>query len=385
MIAAGRNRTLLSGAIALATILAACGGDGAEGKQALVRVDSIPYLSIGVEEGEEPYQLHRVFDAVLMPDGHLVVSNAGSHELRIFDSTGTFVRSLGRVGEGPMEFGEFSSQMLHPREGQLIASDEGAMRAHVIGADLAFQTTRRLSLYPDTPRPFLRGVAANGAWLVQAFAGGGALRGDPGQVLTTNFQLLRYDSLGALVDTILQLPTRPRIVNEHEGSVHFPFLPLASEPVFTLDGDRLIVVSGNAPALQVHSLDGELLVQHVWNRQRQPTVEILDEFKRRSLATMQGRDSARYAALYGKSFPLPEFAPMYVSVLGDGTGRLWLERFRMPGEAIRTWDLIDEDGEWLGTVTTPPDVTVMRIARGVLVGRARDSLGVERVQLFRVR
>ena len=36
-------------------------------------------------------------------------------------------------------------------------------------------------------------------------------------------------------------------------------------------------------------------------------------------------------------------------------------------------------------ITTPAGVTVLRIADGVLVGRSRDSLEVERVQLYRVR
>ncbi len=371
--------------ILLAAALGACGGERDAARGLDVALDTLPFLSIGVEEGEDAYQLHRVFDALRLPNGSVVVSNSGSHELRLFDSTGTYVKSLGRVGQGPMEFGEFSSQSLYPRPSQFLAADEGALRAHAIGNDFTFTETRRFSLYPDTPRPFLRGVASNGDWLVQAFANGGSLQGQPGQVLTASYQLLRYDSLGVMQDTILQLPSRPRIVNEHEGSIHFPYIPLSSEPVFTVDGDRLIVVSGNAPALEIHSMKGELLAQHVWNRPQQRSVEIWDEFKRRSALTMRGQDSARYMALYEKSFPLPEFAPMYVGVKGDGSGRLWLERFRMPDETARSWDVISEDGEWLGTVTTPAGLTVLRIADGVLVGRARDSLEVERVQLYRVR
>jgi hypothetical protein len=373
-------------AVLMCAFLAACGGGEGGGEvQATVTVDSVPYLSIGTDDGEDAYELHRVFDAALMPDGQVLVSNSGSHELRVFDSTGTYVRSLGRLGQGPMEFGEFSSQALYPRAGQMIVADEGAMRVHALDASLAFTETRRFTLYPETPRPFLRGVAGNGEWLVQAFANGGSIQGDPGQVIGSMYHLMRYDSLGALADTIIQLPSRPRVVNEHQGNIHFPYLPLSSEPVFTLDGDRLVIVSGNAPALQIYSLAGAVIAEYAWNRPRQRSVDIWDEFKRRSLATMKGEDSARYAGLYEKQLPLPGFAPMYVSVKGDGTGRLWLERFRMPDETRRTWDLIDTDGKWVGTVSTPPDVTVLRIERGVLVGRARDSLGVERVQLFRVR
>lgn len=348
-------------------------------------VDSVPFLSIGVEEGETPYELDRVFDVYRHTDGRVVVSNAGSQELRIFDSTGKYLGALGRKGQGPMEFGEFSSQMLHARTGQLIAVDEGAFRVHVISQDLAFRETRRFTLYPDTPRPFFRGLASNGDWLVQAFTNGGSIRGEPGQVLPTTYQLLRYDSLGAMRDTILTLPSRPRYVNSHNGSVHFPYIPLSSEPSFVVDGERVIVVSGRAPALAIYSLSGESIGEYAWNRPQVRTADVWEEFKRGSLANMKGEDSARYAALYEKALPLPETAPMYVSVKVDGRGRIWLERFRMPGEAVRTWDVLSAEGELLGSTTTPEGVTVLRLADDILVGRARDSLGVERVQLYRVR
>ncbi len=371
--------------VAAALVCAACNGKSDNMASASIVVDSVPFLSIGVEEGETPYEFDRVFDAYRHSDGRVVVSNAGSHELRIFDSTGKYLGALGRRGQGPMEFGEFSSQYLYARNNELIAVDEGAFRVHVINNDLTFRETRRFTLYPDTPRPFFRGLASNGDWLVQAFTNGGSITGEPGQVLPASYQLLRYDSLGAMRDTILSLPSRPRYVNSHNGMVHFPYIPLSSEPSFVVDGERLIVVSGRAPALEIYSLDGESIAQYAWNRPQVRTADVWEEFKRSSLANMKGDDSARYAAFYEKALPLPETAPMYVSVKVDGLGRIWLERFRMPTETVRTWDVLSAEGELLGATTTPAGVTVLRIANDIMVGRARDSLGVERVQLYRVR
>jgi hypothetical protein len=76
---------------------------------------------------------------------------------------------------------------------------------------------------------------------------------------------------------------------------------------------------------------------------------------------------------------------MYGAMVVDADHRVWLERFRMPGDTVRTWDVIARDGAWLGTVTTPPRTTVHRIGRDYLLGRSLDSLGVERVQVHALR
>jgi hypothetical protein len=375
---------------ALAALLVAalaCGGEEAEAPPPSIAVDTVPLLSIGVQEGEDPYQLHQVWDAYRHPDGRIVVSNAGSAELRIFDSSGTYIGALGRRGAGPGEFNELSSPMLHPRADQLLVSDDGAARLHVLDGALRFVETRRFTLTPENPRPFLRGVLADGDWVAMAFANGGTLRGEPGQVIRSTYAVLRYDSTGTLRDTITTLPGRPRIVNEHEGRVHFPYIPLSSEPLFGVDGDRLVVVSGFAPALEFRGADGTVLAQRTFPRAQVRAADIWAEYKASSARSMRGaRDSARYAAFHEKALPLPEFAPLFVGLKVDAARRIWLERFRMPDDdGPRAWDVLDSTGTYLGMVLTPRGLTVYRIGTDALIGRSRDSLGVERVQLFRIR
>jgi hypothetical protein len=70
----------------------------------------------------------------------------------------------------------------------------------------------------------------------------------------------------------------------------------------------------------------------------------------------------------------------------DDERRIWLERFRLPGDTgPRRWDVIAANGEWLGTVDVPPRFTLFRAGRDYVLGRTLDSLGVERVQRHRVR
>jgi len=59
-----------------------------------------PIASIGLLEGAEAYVLHGVVDALRQSNGNIVVANCGSSELRIYDASGTHVRTVGGKGEG---------------------------------------------------------------------------------------------------------------------------------------------------------------------------------------------------------------------------------------------------------------------------------------------
>lgn len=93
-----------------------------------------PVASIGIAEGEAAYELHRASDAIRMRDGRIIVANSGSSELRVFDSTGAYLRSIGREGGGP---GEFRGAIrLFPHAGDsLVVYDSGNGRFSVLDSD----------------------------------------------------------------------------------------------------------------------------------------------------------------------------------------------------------------------------------------------------------
>jgi hypothetical protein len=98
-----------------------------------------PVLEIGVREGEEPYQLHRVRGSVRLEDGRIVVLNGGSQELRYYDSQGRFLKSVGAMGEGPAEFRD-PAGLRRTSDGNLRVWDGSLMRLSIFGAEGAFQS-----------------------------------------------------------------------------------------------------------------------------------------------------------------------------------------------------------------------------------------------------
>lgn len=68
------------------------------------QVSPDPVLSIGTVGGTEDVQLHQVDDALRLRDGRIVVANAGSHRLLVFDDRGDYVAAWGQRGQGPGDF-----------------------------------------------------------------------------------------------------------------------------------------------------------------------------------------------------------------------------------------------------------------------------------------
>ncbi len=353
-----------------------------------LRVDSVPTLSIGVEAGEEVYQLHRVFDARRLPDGRIAVGNSGSSEIRVFDADGKYQMSVGRAGEGPGEFGPFASIYFYAAGDSLIVPDDG-FRVHVYGPGVEYLETRRFTLMPEVGRPFLQGVFTDGSWLVQAYENGGTLRGAPGTVIRARFSLLRYGADGRFIDSLATLDARERYVNEVDGVTHYPYIPLSADPLHVVVGDELATLVSDKPELTFLDQSGKVVRLVRWPRERVPSDDVWPAFRDSSIASFANDDELvrrMFSAFFLKELPLPEFAPLYRSMVVDAERRVWLERFQMPGvDALRAWDVIDTNGAWLGVVHVPRNLRVFQVGADFLLGRSLDSLGVERVQIHALR
>lgn len=351
-------------------------------------VDSAPSVSIGVESGDGAYELHTVSDAIRLDDGRILVSNAGSRELRLFSSSGQFLKSSGRAGAGPGEYSASSFPRLFESNARIFATDDGASRVHVYDSSIALIETRRLQSTEQLPRPFLRGVFSTGDWLVQAVEGGGGFRGPAGAVLEMRYSLHRFDEQGTPMRVLGTFGARSRYGLEVDGVVVHPSIPLAAEDLFRVHGEGFVTHRTDTPELEYRDQSGRVIRMVRWERPRLPTSTIWRTHKAQrlaSLATTAPMLRRLEEALFEQELPLPEFAALYQSLNVDDSHRVWLERSSLPMDSVRLWDVIDADGTWIGSVRLPSTLAVFQIGSDFILGRAIDSLGVQRVQLYRYR
>lgn len=113
-----------SASVSIVTSMRSVWGDSA------ARIESMPLLRIGAEEAG-PNQFSFIGPALLLEGGRLAVVELSVNEVRVFDSSGTHLRSFGRRGRGPGEFGVISA--LHPKSiDSLFAYDQTERRITIL-------------------------------------------------------------------------------------------------------------------------------------------------------------------------------------------------------------------------------------------------------------
>lgn len=91
-------------------------------------------LSIGVEEGDEKYMLNEPQDVQVTDDGTIYIMDWGDTCIKVYDSEGGYLRTVGREGVGP---GEFSTPVYMDisADGKIFLMDGRNQRVVVFSTD----------------------------------------------------------------------------------------------------------------------------------------------------------------------------------------------------------------------------------------------------------
>lgn len=98
------SRIIVAFAVLTTGSLWACRGDGSAGAPPPTFELGPPSLVIGSDDSLPGQNLYRISGLFRTGDGHIVVANGGSGQIRIFEGTGSLVAEMGGSGPGPEEF-----------------------------------------------------------------------------------------------------------------------------------------------------------------------------------------------------------------------------------------------------------------------------------------
>jgi hypothetical protein len=110
-----------------------------------------PVFSVGDAEGDSTRDLLGVTSAARLPNGDIAVANGRYSNIRWYDARGRLLRTIGRRGDGPREFGR--SLFLYAKGDTVVAQDIRNRRWHYIDSRGEFVRTDTL------------GDRRRGAWL----------------------------------------------------------------------------------------------------------------------------------------------------------------------------------------------------------------------------
>lgn len=328
-------------------------------------------LRIGRALSEGPDLFGAIYSFDVDAWGRIFVLDDQAQEVRIFDSGGEFVRTVGSRGEGPGEFTGAVSVDLS-RSGEIWVMD-------MIGG--------RLSIF-DTTGTYLRQERTNtGGWMVKPYPGGFDAMGRYNILIRSegNRVLARFDQSYNAIDTI-PIPENPvereffetprsSVSVPFQGSMHWRVSPTGT--VWTLLTARyeLTEMTTGREVLRTVTKDHEPIP--VTDDDRKEAVRDLEWF------TSQGGqiDMSKF----------PETKPATTSFFVDDEGNLWVER-RVAAAAQqdegRLFDVFEVEGRYLGTLRLPfelaSSIPEPIVRGGVLYGGTSDELGVVYVVRARI-
>lgn len=155
-------------------------------------------LRIGVLDGAPEYQFVRLRDVALDTAGTIYALDLGTAGVRVYDPTGTYLRTCGRSGQGPGEFG--SPIKLWLRGDTLVVSDLRPLRLTRFHTTCDVISTQPLAtsngdrLTPVGP--------ASGGWLAIPFMRRGMFTYQPGVERRDTTSVLLVTAFGEALESM---------------------------------------------------------------------------------------------------------------------------------------------------------------------------------------
>jgi hypothetical protein len=363
----------------------------------------VPILRVGALDGAEEVTFGYLGDVMGLPEGGLLVHDAEAEIIRMFDSTGAFVRNLGGKGGGPGEYGQVNGIARH-RSGDLYVWDATGGRVNRYRADGSYVTTWRA--------PFTGWFTQN-----QLFADDAGrllmwlpISDDASNPLERRDTYVRLDSSGTAVDT-LPVPTWPSQVEPLQASspdggartmMTRPWTPAA---VATVHPAGALVTGVGEPYVFFLVAPGRRTLRV--EREYTP-VPVSDTERREQQAQIEERMRRLDPAWTWTGAPIPATKPAYEDFLVGEDGRIWV-RVSTPAEPIpaaempppptnpeerpplrlstrepEAYDVFTADGRLLGRVRVPTGMRLLRTRGNAAWGVMRDADEVEYAARFRI-
>ena len=262
--------------------------------------------------GEERF-FDRVRDVLRAADGRLIVADLGSSEVRIYDSSGRFVRVFGGEGDGPGEF-RYLAALVLLRNGRLVAQDL-AMGGRDAEFDLdsglvsSFRRPRMVdALRQPVPSDFLWGIDHMSAFLV-AMNSLGLQR-----PLAT---IVRLSDDRASSHTVATVPGHEVFIATDADAT--PLMERKLHAVATGDGELVI---GTADRLEYSKLDGATGDLRMIARIPGVSLAVSREELDRERRVRLGPDPRPHIREIFELLPEPAEKPAYQQVLVDVEGNV---------------------------------------------------------------
>jgi hypothetical protein len=378
----GRGRVLF--AIAVASAVAACGGDRDAGRDAVVewRVDPVPLLTIGRDEPDNiDATFERITGATRLADGSLLVADLGDWPLKLYGADGKFVRRVARKGTGPGEI-EYLARLYRCGD-RLFTQDIASRRISEFSLDGRYLSDFRFQVLPGQQVPYISACDERGRF---AHLGWGALSNPvAGYHRDTVPVWLSATPDGApqFVDSIASSERWGRTMQGR--IVGTRPLPLGRQPSIAFGPGGLYIATGDAFEVLVYDTSGARLTPH---RLSDSVAAVTPADVRDHIEAQVAEEGEQRRASVEREFgeiTYPQRHAAITALVVDREGLLWLRSFVPPTAESVTWRVLDQNGAEVARVSLPRRMQLFEIGRDYVLGRELDVVeGVPVLKLLRL-
>ncbi|MEX2374383.1 MAG: 6-bladed beta-propeller [Dehalococcoidia bacterium] len=340
-------------------------------------------VRMGSAEGQGAYLFFGVEDARFLPDGGAAVLNRSSKQIRLFDSSGRFVRTLGGRGDGPGELRD-------PIAIDLLRSDSIAVWDWSQG---------RITVYAWADGGH-RSVLLSSPAVNPTGSFGTVDRGEKGTtfLIGSNPQahfggdtegghhflhILQYSSQGHLLDTLRVLPYgRSLWVDEANREVGQPWFQ--PRGLFHVRDGLLYTATGDTSQVQVTALTGPGAERTVnWTSpDRGIRPEHLQAHRAETFRRFEGNEylTQRLQKVWN-TMPSANRFPALGELIADEAGRTWIKQYPRPDQSSQAWWLFDVDGDFQCAARFPNRFDPLDFRGESVLGLFKDSLDIEFIEV----
>jgi hypothetical protein len=355
------------------------------------RLAQTPDLVLGAGEGDE---LFRVRGAARLSDGRIVVSNGGTHEIRMYAADGRFLHTVGGAGGGPGEFSMLGAVEVAGGD-TLVAFDPLAGRVSYFDPGGRFVRSLRVEPSPGvSPVVTPVGVLAAGVIVARGrFEAADALAPSEGSHTTTeraNEGVLLFEPDGrvrAIVGPFAGSETTRQVSSDGGRSFSIRSVPVPFQRALraAARGGTIVVGSTERYEFRIYDPDGELRrIVREHRRPRRVTAADFDAW----IAERGGGEpgSAAHRAMQARyaGIPLPTALPEFDALHLDALGGVWVrEHGAADAAGAVRWRVFQPHRRRLAELSMPAALRPFEIGDGFVLGLWIDELGVEHVRLYR--
>lgn len=344
-----------------------------------------PEIRIGTADGDPAYQLDQVTGAVRLSTGDVVVANGGTNELRWYDSGGTYRFARGGAGTGPGQYRSLRTLLVLGGD-SVLAEDplSHAMHLYSPAGDLV-RSWRIGDLGAFTfPPPFAR--LSDGTFVAMTEH---ALSRPPG-VVRFETVVVRYRD-GQVMDTVAvepgeegyEAPCGAGDPSQSQKMCDWG-VPFGVQSHAAAYGTRILVGNGDGYVIRVHAPSGRLTAIYRRNVPREPLTPAQVGRYVDSVVALYPPERQADARRALSEAPAPDSLPSFTRLMTDALGDTWVALPDTAADGASPWDVLGPDGVYLTTVEVPRGIELTQIGDRFLMGIARDSTGVESVEVYRI-